>query len=242
MPEHAISIVPAILAKSLKEINELLLPLKGVASAVQIDIVDGEFAKAETWPYRDHKTFDKILSGDSTLPFWEDFEYEFDLMVAQPVEAVPDFIRTGVQRLVLHARSADVLSAFQHLVDMRDDRGVFRVEVGIAVMPTDQPSVLDPFDAQFDFVQVMGIDTVGKQGQKFNHHTLYLIERLHRLYPQLALQVDGGVNIENVQALVRAGASRLVVGSAIFGAKDPAAAYHELVTIVSQTTGPVTSH
>ena len=233
MPESIVAIVPAVLVKSLKEITELLTPLQGVVNAVQVDIVDGEFARAQTWPYKDHKTFEKILSGESTLPFWENFEYEFDLMVAQPVNAVPDFIRTGIQRIVLHAKSEDVLSAFQHLVDMRDDRGVFRVEVGVAIMPTDQPSILEQFDAQFDFVQVMGIDTVGKQGQKFNHHALYLVERLHRLYPQLQLQVDGGVSIENAQALVHAGASRLIVGSAIFGVKDPVAAYRELVSAVN---------
>ncbi len=70
----------------------------------------------------------------------------------------------------------------------------------------------------------MGIEKVGFQGEPFDKHAIYLVERMRRRYPELIIQVDGGVSLENANALAKAGASRLIVGSAIFGEDDPIAA------------------
>lgn len=230
-----IEIVPAILSKKLRTIEQQLALVHSEARQVQIDVVDGVFARPKTWPYTDSATFDALVKGDAKLPFWDELQFELDLMVADPSADVREFIQTGVSRIVLHAHSGNVEQAFQRLIDTRNDEGSGTVSVGIAIMPMDQLEVLEPFDAQFDFVQVMGIDTIGRQGQKFNQHAVFLLERLRRRYPQLPLQVDGGVSLENAQALVRAGATRLIVGSAIFGSKDPIVAYRALMEIVNQS-------
>ncbi|HEY5383271.1 MAG TPA: ribulose-phosphate 3-epimerase, partial [Candidatus Paceibacterota bacterium] len=77
------------------------------------------------------------------------------------------------------------------------------------------------FEAQFDYVQVMGIAKVGFQGEPFDKRALYLVERLRQRYPELPLQVDGAVTLENIALLVKAGANRLVVGHDIWDSSDP---------------------
>lgn len=228
--KHKVEIIPAVLPQSFKDLEEHLFPLSEVARQAQIDVVDGRYAKGKTWPYRDRDSFDRIVSEEHGLPFWDKMDFQFDLMVEDPTIELKNFIQAGATQLVLHARSNNVLAALQTLVDMRTDEiGNYAVHAGVALGPGDQPDVLEPFDAQFDFAQVMGIEHEGRQGEPFDKRALYLVERLRKRYQYLPIQVDGGVTLENAHALAQAGATRLIVGSAIYKTDDPVAAYHALV-------------
>ncbi len=66
----------------------------------------------------------------------------------------------------------------------------------------------------------MGIDEVGYQGSSFNPAVIEKIREFRIQNPEMTVSVDGGVNLENAQSLVDAGANRLVSGSAIFGGNN----------------------
>lgn len=224
-----VEIIPAVLSASFKDLQEGLARLRGVAKHVQIDVVDGTFAKSKTWPYRDTDTFEKIVEQEYGIPFWEEFDFEFDLMITDPSVEVQKYVHAGASRIIVHAGSNNAEQAIQTLIDLREDGGAFSVAAGVALLPGSPLEALEPFEAQFDFVQVMGIKHIGRQGEPFEQKALYLLERLRRRYPELPLQVDGGVTMETARALAQAGATRLVSGSAIMKAKDPKAAYEALV-------------
>ena len=233
MTENKIEIIPAVLPQSFKELEERLLPLKDTIRQAQVDVVDGRYAKGKTWPDKDRAAFDKIVRDEKGLPFWDKIDFQFDLMIQNPHLVLKEYIGAGASQLILHAASAGAEEALQMIVDMRTDEiGNFSVRAGIAIGPQDQPDVLEPFESQFDFVQVMGIDREGRQGEPFDIKTVYLVERLRSRYPQLPIQVDGGVTKENARELVSAGANRLIVGHLITKADDPVAAYKEFVDIV----------
>lgn len=234
MSDKKIEIIPAVLSQSFKELEAQLAPLSGLIRQAQIDVVDGHYAKGKTWPYRDRASFDKIVQEEHGLPFWDTIDFQFDLMVEDPSVELKNFIQAGATQLVLHARSGNVHTALQALVDMRtDEMGTYAVRAGIALGPLEQLDILEPFESQFDFVQVMGIDREGRQGEPFDRKALYLVERIRARYEHLPIQVDGGVSLENARDLVAAGANRLVVGHAITKASDPAGAYAEFVALVN---------
>jgi len=228
--KEKIEIIPAVLPRSWKELGEGLERMRGVTRRVQIDIVDGHFAHGKTWPYKDGEKFAAIVEQEHGLPFWEELDFEFDLMVADPAEAFMDYIHAGASRIIVHATSSTAVHAAQQLIDLNEESGSFSLQVGVALGAHQSPDDLEPFESQYDFVQVMGIEHEGKQGESFDpdNKALFLLERLRRRYPLLPLQVDGGVRLDNVAQLVAAGATRLIAGSAIFGAPDAAAAYKEL--------------
>ena len=235
MTKTAVEIIPAVLPQSFKELEEQLAPLKDMIRQAQVDVVDGQYARGKTWPYRDSSTFKKIVQDEKGLPFWDKIDFQFDLMINNPQLVLKEYIAAGASQLILHAASAGAEEALQMIVDMRTDEiGNFSVRAGIAIGPQDQPDALLPFESQFDFVQVMGIERIGRQGEPFDKKALYLVERLRSRYPLLPIQVDGGVTKENARELVAAGANRLVVGSAIFGSDDPVLAYNELVALANQ--------
>ena len=235
-----VEIVPAVLPKNFKDIESHVEQVVSVAKRVQVDIVDGLYAKGTfmhkaTWPYHDGSTFETIVSQERGLPAWDELNYEFDLMINDPFEKVMSYVHAGASHILIHARSPGAVEAVQKLVDLREDTGALSVQVGVALMCDAQPEELDVFEAQFDYVQVMGIATIGRQGQPFDERAIHLLERLRTRYPQLTLQVDGGVQAKTIPALVKAGATFLITGSAVFGADDPAAAFKELEKIANGT-------
>lgn len=229
-----IEIIPAILPKSFADLEEHAERVHGIAKKIQIDVVDGRFAGHKTWPYKDRGSFEKIVKEEHGLPHWQDFDFEFDLMIENPVEEVMNFVHAGATHVVVHATAPGAVEALQKLAELREgDDGAFAVTTGLALTPDMQPDAVESFDTLYDYVQVMGIARIGRQGEPFEPHALALIERLRKRYPELTIQVDGGVNMETVPALVAAGANRLIAGSAIFNSDDAGEAYKALYNMAN---------
>jgi ribulose-phosphate 3-epimerase len=225
-----IEIVPAILPKSFEDLVAHLVRVRGVARLVQIDMVDGSFAPNKTWPYGEYESFETIAHEEEGMPFWEEFDFEFDVMANHPEKDIDNLVHAGAARIVIHAKSAGAEKALELLQPSRG--GELGVKVGIALELTDTPAALDAFDGLYDYVQVMGIAKVGFQGQAFDERAIAVVQSLRAKHRDMLLQVDGGVRLENAAALVAAGATSLVVGSAIFATDDPKGALEALYTEV----------
>lgn len=205
-----VEIIPAILPKTLDELETALERLRGIVPVVQIDLV-GE----------------NILAGVEAMPFWEEFDFEFDIMLKDPESHVEQCVALGASRIVVHAEAKNAKRALESMQHLRG--GSYAVEVGIALRAHDESSALAPFEGLFDYVQVMGIDTIGVQGQPPDPHgkEIELLKALRALYPTLPLQCDGAV-AAHPRELVDAGATRLVIGSAITLADNPSEALERL--------------
>ena len=217
-----VEIVPAVLPRSYDDLFKSIGRLTGLAS-VQVDIVDGVFAPNTTWPYKDQEHFESIVSGDEGMPGWEEFEFEFDLMLQSPKDEVLKYVHAGASRIVLHVGCDDLSQTLEVLREARG--GEFAIMVGLALTADANPDALEPYKDQFDFIQVMGIEKVGFQGQAFAKDALTLIQKLKNQYPTCHMQVDGGVSLETAPLLAKAGVERLIVGSAILKSDDPLQAF-----------------
>jgi pentose-5-phosphate-3-epimerase len=210
-----IEIIPAVLPKNLRELEEALSRLQHVAPLVQVDLVGGN-----------------ILENEEAMPFWEDFDFEMDIMLPSPSREVRRCIELGASRVVVHASAKDAPEALSQLQETR--QGEFRVEVGVALASHDAPEALAPFDGLYDYVQVMGIDHIGKQGEPPDPHRkeIELIKGLRRRHPELVIQVDGAA-AAHPEELADAGATRLIVGSAIVAADNPKKELQRLYNLVN---------
>ena len=236
-----IEIIPAILPTSLDDLRDKMAQVSGFAPLVQIDVCDGKFVPSKSWPYikGGMDQFQRINSEGEGFPFWDSLDIEVDLMVRKPEEVVNDWIKAGAKRVVLHLESApNILETIEKL---REEYGTakgetYGLEIGVALdirTPNEKVfEILDLIDEEgnsiIDFVQFMGIDHVGFQGQEFNDVVLEKISDLRDLYPDIQISVDGGVNFDNAADLISAGATRLISGSAIFESEDIARAIHDL--------------
>jgi len=209
--------VPSILEYSVADVRKRAEQVKGLVERVQLDIVDGVFAKPPTWPFvGDDGSFEHMKSGEEKLPSSEEIAYEIDMMVTSPERFVEGWIIAGARCLVIHRMSTD----FSTLTQIHTLCVGYGVEFAIAIRPSEPHDFLHEWVEKIAFLQIMGSDTIGVQGTAFDTKTLKKISTLHREHPNLMLGVDIGVNRETAPKIVEAGAAHLSIGSGIFKADD----------------------
>lgn len=212
-----IKVVPAVLPESFIDLEEHVARIKGVVSRVQVDVANGSYAPTKTWPYTSAEHFESLVHQDEGLPFWEDVEYEVDLLIKDPHEALEQWISAGVSGAIVHIESTDDHGT---LFEMGQNAGL---DFGWGIKPsTDNQKLFDSIETHGmpGFVQVMGSDTIGHHGVELDESVYEKIEEIRVRYPELTIAVDIGVNEDTAAALVDVGVTKLVSGSAIFDSMD----------------------
>jgi len=214
-------IIPAILAKDINDLRQKIANVVNMAHIVQIDICDGKFVESTSWPMQrdDIESTSLILEEEEGLPYWENLDFEFDLMVKDSIKQFDFFVRLGAKRIIFHleAENEEELKDFINSIDPYTRENL---EIGIAINTTTDIKRLEPFINSIDFVQCMGIEHLGFQGEPFDERVLVQISELKTKYPDLIISVDGSVNEETAPRLVEAGAERLVAGSVLMRSFD----------------------
>lgn len=217
------SLAPSLPADSWEELFSLWEAFKGTLPELQIDIVDGEFAPHISWPFTEPEKVNAITRARMFAPT----ELEVDAMCMHPEEYLDLFLQMGVLRVVIHAESTDAYDV------CLSHRSVHGYRMGLGIMNTTPEALKHELVPLFDYVQVMGIATIGAQGQPFDERTLDTVASLRTQFPELEIAVDGAVNAETIPRLLGAGANRFAPGSAIAKSPDPVGAYKQLRELLS---------
>ena len=217
------SLVPSLPAASWEELESLLQALTGVSVGFQVDLVDGSFAPSRSWPFTEAAAVSDIAR---LKPYATTYELEIDCMIEQPEQYLDQLVGIGASRVIVHYGSTAV---WETILSHQRTHGYL---LGLAIT-NDIPlaAVTEPL-SQVGFVQVMGIATVGAQGQPFDERTLETVTTLRAAYPALEIAVDGSVNADTIPRLLAVGANRFAPGSAISRAVDPVAAYKQLQALL----------
>src|ERR1035437_3448644 len=227
-------IIPAILPKDFKDLEDHVARVKGLVPLVQVDICDGQFTPSPSWPYKKHDSnFDAVTKEDRGLPFWEEVEYEFDLMVNNCQDVILTYVSAGASRIVLHVESkGNVVEAIEKLEGKVEIGVALNIDTSLEQLEAIKKLVIPAPDRgrgqapagilskNISYIQLMGIDNVGFQGQIFDEKVIAKIKEVKKKYPNLEIQIDGGVNLETAPLLKAAGADRLIIGSAIFESEN----------------------
>lgn len=213
-----IPIVPALIPESREAVITFANTMR-FAHEIQIDVVDGVFFSATSWPYypKDEPVSIKKCTDSYTL--------EVDLMVANPITAATAWLLAGADMLVFHIETLS-LEVFRAFVENNT------VTVGVACHGDTSLETLFSYAEYADYVQLMGIHEIGLQGQPFNHQVLENIAAVKQRFNGMMVSIDGSVNESTIAMLRKAGADRFVAGSAIIKTADPEEAYKKLKALV----------
>jgi ribulose-phosphate 3-epimerase len=232
-----IEIIPAILPKNYEDMKNKIALVRGIVPIVQIDFCDGIYVPSKSWPFTtgggNDDNFLKILNEKEGMPFWEDIDFELDLMVADAVSNFDIYTKLGPKRMIFHLEAVGDIEEFKHFVEGMDVYIRDAIQIGVAI------NIATPIEKIFslinyvDFVQCMGIDKIGYQGQEFDEKDLEHVKILKEKYPDLVISVDGGVDFETAPELIEAGATRLVAGSVIFKSENIRETISELENIIA---------
>lgn len=216
-------VIPAVIPKSLSDLENSLEKISTFTNNLQIDVVDGKFVPTKSWPYN----ADPSESPEKTQELLRDYHFEVDLMVSDQLAAARFWIESGARALIFHLEG---LPEPQTAIDLCRSPNV---QIGFSISNDTPLDKLYPFVKDVDFVQLMGIATIGSQGQPFDSRVLERIVTLKSLYPELVISVDGSINLETIEEVQKAGADRFVVGSGILKANDPKDQFTKLLKITS---------
>lgn len=221
-----IEVIPAIIPEDFENLEFELSKVLGKVKRVQIDLTDGIYTPNTSWPFNfdDGGHFANIVDQEEGMPFWEDFDFDFDLMISNPEQEYQKLISAGASSLIFHLESLKD-NKLDFIKKVKEEN---LISVAVAIKTTTPNSDLEPFLDIVDFVQFMGIEKIGYQHQDFDERVLDKITELRKLKPELDIAVDGSVNFETAEKLIKAGANLLVSGSAILESDNIEDAIFEL--------------
>lgn len=172
------------------------------ADMYHLDVMDGLFVKNQTVDY----TYLEQLNMSSVLLF------DVHLMVQYPTKVINKYAKFGANILTIHYEAFANDKLFIKTLKKIRKLGMM---AGIAVDVDTKVEVIEPFLKYCDLVLVMTVKA-GKGGQEFNDNALKKIKKIRKLYPNILIEVDGGINPETGAKCVKAGADILVSGSYIY--------------------------
>ncbi len=198
-------ILPAIIAKDFKELEEKIKRVEGLVSWVQIDVMDGVFVPPVTW--YEPKDLKRLKTN---------LKIEAHLMVQNPETKTQEWIESGVDRILIHFESTSYLNILKMIEELKSAG----IEVGLALKMETELSDVEGLLNKVDAVQLMSIDEIGYYGKAFDARVIPKITALKEKSSNVKVEIDGGVNIESAKELLKAGADRLSVGNTIFKSGD----------------------
>jgi ribulose-phosphate 3-epimerase len=208
---RAFRIAPSLLSADFAEIRaQIELVERAGADYLHIDVMDGRFVPNITWGPKIIKDMRRL----SALPF------DMHLMIVEPERYIDDFIAAGANIVTVHWEA----TAHAHRLVQQIKAGGARA--GLSVNPATSLHVLDEILPFVDLLLVMSVNP-GFGGQSYIPTSTAKIAAARRTIDErkmdVEIEVDGGVHVDNVADVVRAGADTVVMGAGIYGTKDPAA-------------------
>ena len=211
-----IEIAPSILSADFSRLGEEIATVERAgATLLHVDVMDGRFVPNITVGL----PVVKALSRATRLPI------DAHLMIVEPGRYAEQFVKAGAQMVSVHVEADPNLH--RTLSSIKAAGG----QAGVAINPATPLSALDEALRFADYILVMSVNP-GFGGQEFIPSSLDKVRRLRKTIEERNLrtriEIDGGIDRENVAEVVGAGAEIIVAGSAIFGAPDPTVAVREL--------------
>lgn len=203
-----VKISPSILSADFARLGEEVQAVEQAgADYIHVDVMDGHFVPNITIG----APVVKALRPITSLPL------DVHLMIENPDKYIPDFASAGADIITVHQEAVLHLHRTIQLIHSLGKRA------GVSLNPATPVDTLELILAEVDMVLLMTVNP-GFGGQSFIPFTLEKIARMRSMIERsgrnIELEVDGGVNAENIAEIAKAGADVFVAGSAVFNGKD----------------------
>lgn len=214
LPSGRAALVPSVLAADFTCLERSVAPVKKLADWVQVDVMDGHFVPNISFG----PGIVSAVAAVSSLPV------DAHLMVSEPGRFLGAFAAAGSGLITVHAEAKSPGACLKKI-------NALGLKAGLALRPKTPLKKVLPYLPLLDLLLIMTVEP-GFGGQAFMPEMMPKVgaarDLISRSGRAIWLQVDGGINARTAETAAGAGADSLVIGSALFSAKDPAGFLREL--------------
>jgi ribulose-phosphate 3-epimerase len=201
-------IAPSILSADGSRLGEEIAAVEAAgADWLHLDVMDGHFVPNITIG----PGLIKSLRKTTSMPF------DVHLMIENPERYVDDFVKAGADWLTVHVEATVHL---HRLIGLIHEKGI---KAGVSLNPATPLAMIEPILPDIDLLLIMSVNP-GFGGQQFIGSSLARIgaakEMIRNAGSAALIEVDGGISLKNIRAVVDAGADAVVAGAAIFGSAN----------------------
>lgn len=206
------------------------------ADMLHLDVMDGHFVPNITFGPKMVSDINKITN----LPL------DVHLMISEPDKYIAQFAKVGADWISVHYEATlDLRGAersprrrgsnpnnqdLKRLLTEIKDNGC---KAGAVINPATSVEVLDGALGPADYILIMSVNP-GFGGQKFIESALDKAAKMRSSHPDLTIEMDGGIGLDNIEKVRDAGVNVFVCGNSIFGSKDPAQTIKEMKTLICE--------
>ncbi len=196
---------PSILSADFTRLGEELRQVEQAgAKYLHIDVMDGSFVPSISFGM---PVIASIRKASNLI-------FDVHLMIDEPIRYIEEFAKAGADMITIHLESCQDVQA---TIDKIHEQGI---KAGITIKPKTPAESLIPYLDKVEMILLMSVEP-GFGGQKYIEGSTDKIRRVRAMLEErnldTDLEVDGGINLENVSVVLEAGANVIVAGSAIFG-------------------------
>ena len=206
---RSFEIAPSILSADFTRLADAIRDIReGGATVLHVDVMDGHFVPNITIG----------LPVVKSLRAATDMTIDTHLMITEPGRYAVEFVKAGADMVSVHVEADPHLHRTLMAI-----KGA-GAQAGIAINPATSLNEIEEAIGFADYILIMSVNP-GFGGQRFINPALQKVRRLRQMLDERRLnariEIDGGIDLNNIAEVVAAGAEILVAGSAIFGAADP---------------------
>lgn len=207
-------VAPSILAANFTNIGEAIKQLEDAkADWIHVDVMDGVFVPNISFGQKMVKDIRPLTK----LPM------DVHLMITEPIRYIDEFANNGADVITIHIEATQQVA--QTLKKIKE----CGKKAGLSIKPNTPVESIKPYLDDIDVVLVMSVEP-GFGGQKFMEIAIEKTQEVKKIISDrnILIEVDGGINTENVLRVNQAGADAVVAGSAVFKESDKAKMIREL--------------
>lgn len=208
-----IKLSPSLLASDFMNMGADIKAIENAGCPyVHIDVMDGHFVPNINFG-------PGIVSAIKPIT---NMVLDVHLMISNPEKYIDMFLDAGSDIITVHA---ECVTDFDYIYDTVKKSGK---KIAMSINPGTDISALEPYADKLDMILVMSVNP-GFGAQSFIESSIEKIANLRKKYPEIDIEVDGGIKLNNVHKVIEAGANVIVAGSAVFGSDNVEATAKEFI-------------
>lgn len=213
-----VKIIPAALGESEDEVRQQLNKISILSREIHTDYADGLLVSGKTID------FQYLLELPNLYP---NNDFELHIMAQNPLPTAFQAQKAGYENIVLAVEGLNIAN-----IDELEELGE-QVNLSLALSPNSKSEIIKPYLNVINGITIMTVEP-GGQGRSFQPSALKKIKEITEMGFGGIFEVDGGVNLATINDVVKAGACRLVVGSALTLSAQPRKIYSKLLSEVNK--------